>query len=67
MRLAVLVVYTQFVVHHLLQSSTDDTSQPWLLHITSLQGLSLTRLVQLVLINGSYIWYLQYGGEQDEL
>ncbi len=56
-RLTLLVVYTQFVVFHLL--SADSATRGWLVPLPALHGLCLTRVVQILLVNGVYLWYLR--------
>ena len=61
-RLTVILVYTQFVVCHLMSS---DPGNSWLVKLPVLQGVSLTRIVQIVLVNVTYLWYLRNEDSSD--
>ncbi len=62
-RLTLILVYTQFVVYHLMSADAHNT---WLLKLPLLNGLSLTRTVQIILVNGSYLWYLRAAEETSD-
>ena len=61
-RLTVILVYTQFVVYHLMSSDPENS---WLVKLPVLQGVSLTRIVQIVLVNVTYLWYLRSEDSSD--
>ena len=61
-RLTVIMVYTQFVVYHLMSSDPENN---WLVKLPILHGVSLTRIVQIVLVNVSYLWYLRSEDSND--
>ena len=56
------MVYTQFVVYHLMSSDPENS---WLVKLPILHGVSLTRIVQIVLVNVSYLWYLRSEDSND--